>query len=135
MLETLEQIIRQLVLDQPLFWVTAIGMAIFGRFMSKKVFTKSRALRPGAMRWFWFWAEESLSIHPIIIGILLGVFVVDPFGLGWSRKFSMVYFAGAGTTASVIWTAFETWARWKGIRVFTPGDSFPPSIRPTAKDD
>ena len=121
-------------------WPFVMVMAIFsviGQFMSKSVFTRERAYKKSTGPWykfwatqsFWWWGRETLPVHPILSGGLLGLIWYNPEGAdpSWPLISSVVYFAGAGVVSLFMWSLLRGYLKQKGIEVDLPGvDSLTP---------
>ncbi len=115
------------------FWSTVLVFTIIGQFTSTKLFTRERAYQERAKDWHrhvWFWARESLMIHPLLSGFTLGLFWRDPQNLGWPLAGTMMYFAAAGVLSLFAWMAFKGFAKKKGVSVRLPGESTIPPAPP-----
>jgi hypothetical protein len=118
------------------FLVVTLVFTIIGKFTGSKVFTRLRAYekRKGPWykfwkaQWFWWWGRETLSLHPILTGAVLGLIwhnpeLADP---SWSLPASVGYFAGAGVSSLFSWNILRSLAKKRGIDLQLPGSSEPP---------
>ena len=103
------------------FAVVAAMLTIIGR-VADRVFTRDRAYRT-PKKDFWFWARETLPLHPVVAGALLGLVMPDPEGGTWGRGLIVLYFTGAGVAGLVGWV----YARAHSKTLSLPGESNPPS--------
>jgi hypothetical protein len=128
MLDQLEQLAASaLSLEHWPFLTVMLVLAVMGQFTSKHVFTRERAYRQGRGQWFWWWARESLMVHPLATGALLGFFLwVDPEGHSWNRTASSAYFAGAGACSLFLFALLRGMLKKRGIKLTLPGESKPP---------
>jgi hypothetical protein len=118
-----------LLLDHWPFAVMALIFWVCGHFFARSVFTGKRAQRPGKMQWFWWWGRESLELHPILAGALVGLLWVDPEGADWGRVESVAYFAGAGASSLFLWVLMSNLLEKMGVdsgALRMPGESKPP---------
>jgi hypothetical protein len=119
------------------FWATVLVFTAIGQFTSTKLFTRERAYRLWPTWWakhFWWWGRESLMLHPIAAGLVLGCMWFDPEGAGWNRIASGMYFAAAGFVSMVAWALLKGALKLRGITVRLPGEStLPPP--PSAPSD
>lgn len=117
-------------LDRWPFWSAVLVFTFIGYFTAKRLFTKERAYAQTSLQWFWYWGRESLILHPIAAGVLLGFFWPDPEGRKWPQAASCMYFAAAGAVSLVAWVVIKGIAKQKGYSITLPGDSDRPSSSP-----
>jgi len=108
------------------FWAFAVICAIVGQVTSKSVFTRERAYLKALHQPLWWWGRETLPLHPIIAGTLLGLLWKDPEGKAWGSAASCVYFAFAGAVSTVLWIFIKGIAKRRGVELSLPGESVPP---------
>jgi len=110
------------------YWLATVAiMTVVGQFTSTRLFTRQRAYNTAdRAQWFWWWGRESLPLHPILTGLLLGAAWVDPGGAGWSRYASMAYFGAAGCFSLFAWMILRGYLKKRGIEVRLPGSTYPP---------
>jgi hypothetical protein len=131
------QVIQKNVYPHAPFYGVMLVLLIIGDRMSSRIFTKERAYRayPGTYgRWKWrvyFWGRETLPMQPILMGALIGLAWLDPEGKSWNRAASMAYFATAGAASMILWAFTKAWAKKKGIVLALPGESGPPTGKPS----
>jgi len=113
------------------FWAAAAVFAIVGQFSSLALFTKERAYQKGFWQPVWWWGRESLPLQPILAGVLLGGFWLDPEGRHWTPVASSAYFAFAGAVSLVLWVIAKGAAKKRGIDLTLPGQS---PLPPPPKD-
>jgi len=114
-MDTVNQILDLLVkaLDYAPFLATMGAFSIIGQ-VAKEIFTKEKAVKKGKYQWFFWRMRQSLPLHPIAAGVLLGL--VDPsHGVG--------YYALAGLLSVF---AFDLVERYTDFDIDLPGDSLPP---------
>lgn len=114
------------------------------------MFTRHRAYRklsgpwykPWSNQWFWWWGRETLSLHPIATGILLGFVWQNPemYAEAWPLAASVGYFSGAGVLSLFAWSFIRSYAKKKGIDITLPGGSdrpgeSPPDLIPNSMPD
>lgn len=113
------------------FWSAVLVFTIIGQFMSKSFFTRFRAYAAYPNVWekhFWYWGRETLTLHPLFAGALLGTLWMDPENAHWTRIASAMYFATAGAVSLFAWTLIKAFAKRRGVDLSLPGDSsIPPS--------
>lgn len=110
-----------MVLSHWPFSSVAVMLAVAG-LVADRVFTWERAhAKPG--KDFWWWMRETLPLHPVVIGLLLGCVMPDPEGQHWGRGLIVAYFGGAGAAGLGGWVYLR--ARAKAIPL--PGGSVPPT--------
>ncbi len=112
------------------FWSAVLVFTIIGQFTSTKLFTRERAYQEYGAAWknhIWWWGRESLMLHPIASGGVLGLFWRDPQGLGWPIIGSMMYFASAGVVSLGAWMTIKSFAKKRGVDLKLPGQSNPPT--------
>jgi hypothetical protein len=126
-MEALEELGRSaLTLDHWPFFMITLVFAVIGQFTSKHLFTRARAYRKGKMQWLWWWGRESLMLHPIVTGALLGLAWPDPERVGWEGLYGAGYFAGAGACSLFLFALIRGIAKKRGIKLTLPGESVPP---------
>lgn len=124
----------------PFFSVMAV-LWLVGHFMSRSVFTYERAFsthhKSKLSRGFWYWARESMELHPVAAGALIGLVWQNPKNLDpelWQWQDDVAYFASAGVASLFGWLLItKLLARFgvdtKGLTL--PGESRrPPSSFP-----
>ena len=120
------------------FLVVMLAFTIIGRFTSTKLFTRKRAYTvakgkwPWENQWFWWWGRETLSLHPIISGTLLGLIWSNPefSDPSWPISASVGYFAGAGVASLFSWNFMKSYAKRQGVVLSLPGESVRPGEYP-----
>lgn len=108
-------------------------LSMLGQFMSTKVFTKENAYaylgtdRFGRfLRWFMYWGRESMPLHPIAAGFVIGKTWPNPAPGITSAQESMWFFAFAGLVSLFVWVVLKGKAKEHGIVLELPGDTIPP---------
>lgn len=123
--------------------VTVAGtLWVLGHFFETSVFTKKRVLEnhpehkvgrtfaQSFHHWFFYWMRESMELHPLMAGVLIGMIWVNPLHVDppWTWQMSCGYFLGAGFASLFGWILITKGlekAGWKGsFRM--PGESEPP---------
>lgn len=111
------------ILMAGVFWVV-------GHFMETSVFTKKRAYEKGKMQWFWWWGRESMELHPIVTGAVIGLLWSNPEHAdpSWPWAASVGYFAGAGVVSLFGWLVVSKLLERFGMKgdFRMPGESKPP---------
>lgn len=112
------------------FVVVAVGLALIGAGFFDRVFTREAAYifdakgNKKAKRPFWYGMRESLPLHPIAAGFLIGCFMASPEPGVTTRTMIICYFTGAGVAGLVLWI----WIRSRKKEISMPGEgSVPPS--------
>lgn len=124
-------IVNQVLPHWP-FLMIAMIFTVVGQFTSKSVFTRERAYRKAKDQWFWWWGRETLAIHPILSGCLVGLIWQNPEGVdpAWKLVASASYFAGAGVISLFAWAILKGILKKKGIDLDLPGESIaPPPVK------
>jgi hypothetical protein len=130
-----------LTLERWPFWAAVLVFTIVGQFTSKNLFTRERAYatyvlpRGAKTPWekhFWWWGRETLVIHPLLAGFVLGAVWQDPEGAGWKLIGSQMYFAAAGAVSAPLWAIVKAVAKKRGFALALPGESSNPP--PPAND-
>ncbi len=135
-MEALDEFIgAMLTLERWPFWAAVLVFTVVGQFTSKNLFTRERAYAKYAVRWhkhFWWWGRETLMLHPIVSGFLLGSVWRDPEGAGWKLVGSQMYFAVAGAVSLFFWSILKGIAKKRGVAITLPGESStpPPPLPP-----
>jgi len=115
----------------PFVSVMAI-LTVVGQVSSKSFFTRDRAyLKQKASafykfweaQWFWWWGRETLALHPIVSGALIGLIWQNPEGAdpAWKLIASVVYFAAAGFASLFAWSILRSYLKKKGVELELPG--------------
>jgi len=136
-MEDLATTFNEYILPHWPFVMVMFIFAVIGQFTSKSVFTRERAYRKSTGPWykfwerqtFWWWGRETLPVHPIMTGGLLGLIWQNPEGSepAWSLISSVVYFAGSGVSSLFVWAFLKGYLKQKGIDLELPGvDSLTP---------
>jgi len=130
-MEEILSTVREYVLPHWPLVFTLLVFTVIGQFTSHKVFTRARAYQKRSkkfLQWFWWWGRESLPLHPIASGALLGLLWHNPEGVSpsWPLAASVSYFAGAGVLSLFAWSLLRGYLKKKGIDLSLPGDSTPP---------
>lgn len=121
------------------FVVVTVVLAIVGHVMGRSVFTKERAYKKQQASafyrfWesqnFWWWGRETLALHSICVGILVGLLWHNPENAtpAWSHAADVGYFAGAGAISLFAWSIAKGLLKRRGIDLELPGDV--PSVPP-----
>lgn len=115
------------------FLVVTLVFTVIGKFTSGKVFTRARAYqklkgpwyKPWENQRFWWWGRDTLSLHPIVTGALLGLLWVNPEMAepAWPMPANVSYFAGAGVGSLFAWSILKSYAKKRGIDLQLPGSS------------
>lgn len=115
----MEQIFTLLLPHWPaLAWMAIAG--ITGRVMNKTVFTKAQATAKRDAPWkahFWWWGRNTLALHPLVAGLILGVFWRNPEGAEtpWPTIASSMYFGAAGMLSTSAYEIVKGLLKKKGI--------------------
>lgn len=123
-----------LTLERWPFWAAVLVFTVIGQFTSKNLFTRERAYAAYAVPWhkhLWWWGRESLVLHPLLSGIVLGTIWQDPEGAGWKLVSSQMYFAAAGAVSLPFWVIVKALAKKSGMDLSLPGASSNPPPPPT----
>ena len=70
-----------------------------------------------------------MPLHPVLFGVVVGLFWTDPEDRGWDQVPSVAYFAFAGALSVWAFEAIRRIAQRKGVNITLPGDSVPPEER------
>ena len=132
----------EIVSHWPFISIAAV-LWIVGHFFERSVFTRERVLTYHPKKvlnrtrleklhhWFFYWGRESMEIHPLIVGAVIGLAWPNPEEATppWPTIASVAYFAGAGFTSLFGWLVLtrllgRVGMSSNGIRF--PGESEPP---------
>ncbi len=106
------------------FVVVAALLTVVGR-VADRVFTRERAYET-PKKDSWFWLRETLPLHPVgagaLIGAVMGYFGVSPEPAVTSPGMIALYYTGAGVAGLVGWV----YARANAKSIPLPGESQPP---------
>lgn len=94
-------------------FLAALGTFSICGQIAKEIFTKQKALK-GKPQWFWWRMRQSLPLHPVLTGIVVGLF---------DKAHGVAYYAFAGVLSAFL---FDLLKRYTGYTVDLPGDSLPP---------
>jgi hypothetical protein len=108
------------------FWATILVLTVIGQFTSTKLFTRVRAYTKGRWQGLWWWGRETLMLHPLAAGAVIGLSWQDPQGLGWPLMGSLLYFGTAGVLSLGAWAFLKGKLKDRGIDVRLPGESTRP---------
>lgn len=132
--------VKEQVLPHWPFLVTTLIFTVIGRFTSTKVFTRTRAYEKQSDKWykfwenqwFWWWGRETLALHPILTGCVLGLMWRNPefADPAWPWTADVAYFAGAGVASLFAWNLLKSFAKKRGITLTLPGGSERPGESP-----
>lgn len=129
-MEEFFSLVNDYVLPHWPFAAIAAILSIIGQFTGNSLFTRARAYDltlSVKQHMFWYWARETLPLHPLATGFIVGCFWIDPEGHGWGLVPSVAYFMASGFASLILWVAFRGYLKSKGIEVHLPGvDSEPP---------
>lgn len=113
------------------FAMMAIVFMVVGQVMTTRVFTRERAYDTydsSIAGWIWYWGRETLPLHPILAGALLGIVWQDPEAAGLGLVPSMGYFAGSGAVSLFTWIFLKAYYKRRlGVDIYLPGESMKPS--------
>lgn len=112
-------------IDRWPFVAVCAVFTIIGQFTSTRLFTRDRAYRVKP-HWFWYWMRETLPLHPVVSGALVGLLWSDPEGAGWGWQASVAYFSGAGVLSLFTWMLIKGKLKDHGMDLTLPGGSQPP---------
>jgi len=139
-MEEISAVVDMVLPHWPFIMVVLI-FTVVGQFTSLRLFTRERAYlrRSGPVyrfwenRWFWWWSRETLPIHPIVSGALLGLLWRNPEGAdpAWKWIADVTYFAGAGVMSLFAWAILRGVLKNRGIDLGLPGDSLSPPPKPS----
>lgn len=118
-----------LTLERWPFWSAVLIFTVIGQFTTLNLFTRERAYATWEKTWqvwFWWWGRETLMLHPLLAGLVLGLLWQDPEGAGWRAVGSMMYFATAGAVSLFLWAAIKSFAKKRGLKLTLPGSSSSP---------
>lgn len=108
------------------FFTWFIVAALFGEIFKRTLWTKENAIKKQP-HWFWWWARKSMAAHPVLVGVLIGIFWRDPEEGVDKLVESMGYFALAGALS--VW-GFEflkgLFKKKADVDIDLPGFSEPP---------
>ena len=108
----------------PFVAIVTIAM-LLGEVFKRALWTRERT-ESGKPRWFWWWARKTMPLHPVLFGVVVGLFWTDPEDRGWDRIPSVAYFAFAGALSVWAFEVIRRIAKRKGVSISLPGDSIPP---------
>jgi len=107
-------------------WFTVMTtLWVLGHYVETSVFTKERALRSNAYRKL----RESMELHPIVSGAIVGLIWQDPLDAEWGWQKSVAYFLSAGVASMfgwkiIVWLFGRVGVDLSGVTL--PGESSPP---------
>lgn len=95
-------------------WLAAVGGFSLAGQISKQIFTKEKALKKGKYQAFWWRMRQTLPLHPVAAGVILGLL---------DKAHGVAYYAFAGVVSVFLFDLIE---RFTGFDIDLPGDSLPP---------
>ncbi|RLB42423.1 MAG: hypothetical protein DRH30_04835 [Deltaproteobacteria bacterium] len=102
---------------------------LFGQVMKKTLWTKHNAAHKKP-HWIWWWAYKSMALHPVLVGVIIGLLWQNPEGAdpAWSLAASCGYFAVAGGLSTWAYEVLKSIAKKRAnLDLTLPGlDSKPP---------
>jgi hypothetical protein len=108
--------INSYVLPHWPFFSALLFFMIIGQVLVKNVFTKEASLSNKPL-WFWWWGRKTLPLHPIILGLLLGLMWTNPEPGIVNGVPCMAYFATAGGLSVWVYEFIKGIAKKKGINI------------------
>lgn len=127
---TIFESVTGFLVEHAAFFAIAALLTYVCRFMATRVFTKERAyattFRANVRALFWY-GRETLPLHPILAGAVLGVFWRQPETRYLPMLQSVTYFAAAGLAGMIIWLVLKAVAKKRGLVIEDPwSSSLPP---------
>lgn len=146
--DILSLLTTQVLPHWPFVMVTVI-LSVVGHVVGRSVFTKERAYKKQQASafykfWesqsFWWWGRETLALHSILAGVIIGFFWHNPEGANpaWSHAADIGYFAGAGAISLFAWSIAKGLLKSRGINLTLPGETPsdpPPPAHSHKRDD
>lgn len=109
--ESLGSLLETLTSHSP--FLAAVGVFALCGQIAKQIFTKEKALARGKLQWFWWRMRQTMPIHPVVAGLVVGLF---------DKANGMAYYALAGVVSVFL---FDLIGRFTGYKIDLPGDSLP----------
>ena len=121
----MEEVVNNVLPHWP-FIAAVIVFMLIGQVMKGAVFTRTahHRLKP---TWLFWWGRKTLPLHPVLAGIVLGIFWREPEP-GMVRLIESIgYFALAGAISVWAYEGLKAFAKTRGIDLRLPGveDSTP----------
>jgi hypothetical protein len=95
-------------------FLAAVGVFYLCGHIAKLIFSKEKAVKKGKYQWFWWRGRQTLPLHPVAAGLLVGL-VDKAHGIG--------YYVFAAVLSVFV---FDLVKRLTGFTIDLPGDSLPP---------
>ena len=108
-------------------WI--ILAAIVGQVVKTQIMTRKRAHTKGKFQWFWWWGRKTLPLHPVVIGIVIGLAWPGTIEAGYEGGTiqAALYFGLAGGLSVWAFEVLKGLAKKKGIVLGDlPGESKKP---------
>ncbi|KKN75999.1 hypothetical protein LCGC14_0375560 [marine sediment metagenome] len=107
------------------FIAWAVIAMVIGQVMVKNIFTKKHAetLRP---KWLWYWARKTLPLHPVLSGIVIGIFWRNPEPAVMGIVPAAAYFGVAGALSLWLFEVLRRAAAKRGVVLALPGQTVAP---------
>lgn len=131
--DTLKAIVDYLLPHWPFGAWLVISMLI-GQVMKSAVFTKD-GFKTRKPKWLFWWGRKTLTLHPIVAGLLIGLVWRNPEPSITSLPATMGYFSLAGALSVWAYEFAKGLAKKQGIDLRLPGvddTTIPPSMPPSA---
>lgn len=123
------EIINTHVLPHWPFIAWAVIAMVIGQVMVKNIFTKKHAetLKP---KWLWYWARKTLPLHPVLTGIVIGLFWTNPEAGVSGGLPAAAYFGVSGALSLWLFEAVRRAAAKRGMEITLPGQTIHPGAMP-----
>jgi hypothetical protein len=119
-------------------WAFAAWLVVsmlIGQVMKTAVFPKD-GYKTRKPLWLFWWGRKTLTLHPMIAGVLVGAIWRNPDPLVTNLPAGMAYFALAGALSVWAYELLKGIAKQRGIDLRLPGvddSTSPPPAPPTGK--
>ena len=104
----------------PFFAFTVLSI-VLGQMFKNAVWTKKRA-HAGKPRWFWLWARRTISAHPVLIGVIVGMGWQTPEAGVSGLVPAVLYFSMAGAMSTWAFNVLRGLGKKYGVDVDLPGN-------------
>lgn len=115
-MDAILSLLPSIIVHWPFLSVTVCLMIVF-EVLDRNVFSVQAARSSRAI----FWTRKTLSIPPIVVGMLVGLVWRNPAPGIDTLAESIGYFALAGALSAFAWEAIEALAKSRGIDIGLPG--------------
>lgn len=131
-MESLMDFVNEHVLPHWPFFSWLFVAMLIGQVMKSTLWTKKNAIEKKP-HWFWWWAYKTMVLHPVLVGVIIGLIWQHPEEGVDGLPASVGYFALAGGLSTWAYELIKNLVKKKtGVELSLPGitPSSPPPPKP-----